>query len=310
MKKIVMAASLISALGTGQSFCSSYDDLNAGIHLHNLRQWSASIAAFDKALAAGDLLPSQQFFAHMDRGLAHQAQLDYELALADYSACLALQPRNVAALSERATIYLDTGKLAEAAVDLDALIALRPMLTSAYTIRAAIDARLGNAAQSVTDSKKVLALLPSDYVRNMATGIIAWQADEPDVAEENFTYAASQGSSNVYAWLWLALTKARIGKVVPKENFPDSDNKSWPAPIIGFFTGDTTQDAVFAAAGEGEDALTRGRICEANFYIGEWLLQHRDPSAAQPMIRKAADDCPMDFVEWSPAQIALAGFAR
>ena len=119
MKKIVMAASLISTLGTGQAFCSSYDDLNAGIHLHNLRQWSASIAAFDKALAAGDLLPGQQFLAHMDRGLAHQAQLDYELALADYSACLALQPKNATALSERATVYMETGKLAEAAVDLD-----------------------------------------------------------------------------------------------------------------------------------------------------------------------------------------------
>ena len=57
------------------------------------------------------------------------------------------------------------------------------------------------------------------------------------------------------------------------------------------------RECVFAAAGDGEDFLTRGRICEANFYVGEWRLQHHDPAAAQPMIRKAADDCPMDFVE-------------
>ncbi|HEX4272473.1 MAG TPA: tetratricopeptide repeat protein [Rhizomicrobium sp.] len=311
MKKIAVAAALMAALGIGQASASSYDDLNAGIQFRNLRQWNDEIGAFDKALAAGDLLPNQQYIAHLDRGQAHQLLKQYDLALADYSSCLALEPNNAAALFQRAIIYLDTGKLTEAAADLDSLVALRPMLAPAYNIRAAIDARLGNAPRSLADSKMALSLLPDDYARrNIGTGIVAWQAGRTEVAEENFSYAITHGNGNVYAWLWLALTRVRMGKDVPKDDLPDFDKKSWPTPIVMFFTGDMTQDEVFAATGEGGDAATQGRVCEANFYIGEWLLQHHDAAAAQPMIQKAASDCPMNFVEWGPAQVELAGISR
>jgi lipoprotein NlpI len=311
MKTTAMAAVLTLALGAGAAAGSSYDELNTGIQLRNLKQWDDAIAAFDKALTAGDLVPSQQFVAHLDRGQAHLILKHYDLAITDYAACLDLEPGNAIALFQRSIAYMDAGKLAEAASDLDALIAQRPMLLFAYNMRAAINARLGNADKSLEDSTKILSLLPEGFGRrNIGTGIIAWQAGKLDIAESNFSYAANHGSGNIYAWLWLALTRIRTGKDVPSGDLPDFDKKSWPAPIVDFFTGGMTQDTLFETTGEGDDAATRGRICEANFYVGEWLLQHRDPAAAQPMIEKAASDCPMDFVEWSPAQVELAGFSR
>lgn len=311
MKKIAMVAVLISALGMGQASASSYDDLNAGIQFRNLRQWNDEIGAFDKALAAGDLSPDQQYIAHLDRGQAHQLLKQYDLALADYSACLALQPKSAAALFQRAIVYLNGGKLTDAAADLDSLIAVRPMLAPAYNIRAAIDARLGNHARSVADSKMALSLLPDGYGhRNIGTGIVAWQAGRTDVADENFSYAATHDRGNIYAWLWLALTRIRMGKDVPKDDLPEFDRKSWPTPIVLFFTGDMKQDDVFAATGDGGDEAVQGRVCEANFYVGEWLLQHHDTASAQPMLQKAASECPMNFVEWGPAQVELAGIPR
>jgi tetratricopeptide (TPR) repeat protein len=310
MKRIVIMVALVSALGSQQAFGSSYDDLNAGIELHNLKQWSASIVAFDKALAPGDLLSNQTFIAHMDRGQAHQALKQYEAALADYSACLLLVPTSATALLERADVELNMGKFAEAAGDLDTLIDHRPMLTTPYTMRAAINAKLGRVEQSREDSKKVLSLLPADYVRNIATGIIAWQAGETSVAEDNFSHATSQGPGSTFAWIWLALTKVRAGEAIPAGDFPNFDRSRWPAPIVSFFTGETQQDAVFAAAGDGSDTETRGRMCEANFYVGEWLLRHGNKIAAQSMIRKAADGCPVYLAEWGVAQTELAGFAR
>jgi lipoprotein NlpI len=307
MKPMTVAAALISALGAQPTLAASFDDLNAGIQAHNLDQWRISIAALDKALGAGDLLPSQQFTAHLDRGVAYQAMGDSDLALDDYSASLVLQPNNAEALSARAHIYLAAGKFEETASDLDALIALRPMLLEAYTLRVPVDAKLNKFSQSVADAKKVLALQPPGSSRGITTGIMAWQAGEIGVAEDNFAYAASQGTEGIYGWLWLALTDFRTGKPVPKDKLPDFDRNSWPAPLVNFFNGDAPQDTVFAAAGEGEDFLTRGRICEANFYVGEWLLLHQNKGAAQSIIQKAAGICPMDFVEWSPAQTELAG---
>ena len=72
------------------------------------------------------------------------------------------------------------------------------------------------------------------------------------------------------------------------------------------FYGHRKQDAVFDTLGQGDDAAGQGRVCEANFYVGEWLLQHHDPAAARPLIQKAASDCPLNFVEWGPAQSELA----
>src|SRR6202000_850437 len=98
MKRLTLAAALIPAFAAQSALAYSFDDLNAGIQAHNLHQWPASIAAFDRALGARDLLPNQQFVAHLDLGMAHQAMGDNDLALDDYSAALALQPRSAEAL--------------------------------------------------------------------------------------------------------------------------------------------------------------------------------------------------------------------
>jgi lipoprotein NlpI len=310
MKKIAMAAALVAMLGTGQASAASYDDLNAAIRFRNLKQWDEAVAGFDRALAGGDLLPSQQFIAHLDRGEAHRALKQYDLAIADGTAALALQPGNAAALSGRAVAYLDAGMLTQAVADLDTLIAQRPLISATYSLRAAINAKLGRADKSRADSRKILELEPDNYAqRNLSMGIIAWQAGQLAVAQDNFSYALSHRPGGAYPWLWLALTRIRMGKDMPQADIPGFDAKVWPAPLVGFFLGDTTRDAVFTAAGTGDEA-GRERLCEANFYIGEWRLQHHDTGAARPMLQKAASDCPMTFVEWSPAQSELAGLPQ
>jgi tetratricopeptide (TPR) repeat protein len=307
MKKTAIAAALACVLGAGQVSASSYDDLNAGIQLRNMGQWSEAVAEFDKALAAGDLLPSQQFVAHLDRGQAQLILKHYDLALADYSACLTLQPADAQALYRRAVVYIDVGKIDEAIADLDILIARRPMTISAYSLRAALNAKQGKPDKSLADSRKILELLPdADSQHDMLTGIDAWQAGRLDIADKNFSRLTSLEPGNLYPWLWLALTRIRLGRDVPKDSLPDFDTKKWPGPIADFFTGNIKQDAVFAAAGDGKDDASQGRISEADLYVGEWLLQHHDRTAARPLIKKAAGECPMGFVEWSPAQTEFA----
>jgi len=87
---------------------------------------------------------------------------------------------------------------------------------------------------------------------------------------------------------------------------PDFDLKNWPGPIVNLFLGNGAQEAVFAAATQGEADAIGGQVCEANFYVGEWLLQHHDLSGAKPLISKAASDCPTNFIERMPAQMDQA----
>jgi len=305
MKQVALAA-LISIGAAAPAIGASYDDLNAGIQLYNLGDWNAAVLKLDQALAANDLVPSLNFVAHFDRGQAHRNLSHYDQAIADFSASLELRPVDPLALSARSLAYFGTGKLDQAASDLDALIAIRPMLTGAYGLRAAVNAKRGRAGESVKDLKTVLSLQPKNAGYGLETGILAWEVGEIDDAQDNFSSVVSKGPGNIYAWLWDALARTRLSKEIRRGSLPKFDKDKWPAPIVALYLGESTQDAVFAAAAQGETQAIPGQSCEANFYVGEWLLQHQDRTGAAPLIRKAAAQCPTGFVEWNPAQLELA----
>jgi lipoprotein NlpI len=161
--------------------------------------------------------------------------------------------------------------------------------------------------KSREDMKAALKLLPDKTRPNNAFGIIDWEIGATGDAEDNFSFEASNGPNKRYAWLWYTLTELRLGKSVPRRELPDFDHKAWPAPIINFFLGDATREDVMTAAQQGSPDDVKGQVCEANFYIGEWLLQHHDQPGAKPLMTKAAADCPTGFIEWTPAQMDLAG---
>jgi len=156
--------------------------------------------------------------------------------------------------------------------------------------------------------KTALALLPERASGSSGIGIANWIVGQLDDAEKNFSDAIDKKDGHaIYAWLWYALTEVRLGKSVPRRALPDFDLKTWPGPIASFFLGNTTQDVVFAAAAQGQANAIDGQVCEANFYVGEWLLQHHNQAGAKPLITKAASDCPTEFIEWMPAQMDQAG---
>jgi len=304
MKHIVLAALLATA---GPACAASYDNLNAGIQLYNLHEWNAAIQQFDLALAANDLVPSLQFIAHFDRGQSHGALSHYDLAIADYSASLALRPNEVQVLISRALLYGRNGKMEQAMTDLDATIAARPDLDFAYAMRSVANMRLGRIDKGREDIKIALSLRSENAAHGRDIGIANWEVGELEKAEDEFSYEVEHGPRKDYGWIWYALTETRMGKALPRRSLPDFDKKVWPAPIIGFFLGDITREAVFATAQQGEANAVNGQICEANFYVGEWLLHNHDPAGAKPLIGEAASNCPTNFVEWGPAQMDVVG---
>jgi len=290
---------------------ASYDNLNAGIQLYNLGQWTGAVEQFDKALAADDLAPSLRFIAHFDRAQSRMRLSQFGSAIEDYSASLALRPGEVQVLTSRASAYAATGKLEQAAADLDSAIAARPKLGFIYGMRAALNIKRGQTEKSREDMKTSLALLPERDSGSSGIGIANWIVGQLDDAEKNFSDAADKKDPHaIYAWLWYALTEVRLGKAVPRRSLPDFDLKNWPGPIANLFLGNAAQDTVFAAAAQGEANAANGQVCEANFYVGEWLLHHRDQAGARSLIGKAASDCPTNFIEWMPAQMDQAGLSQ
>jgi lipoprotein NlpI len=75
------------------------------------------------------------------------------------------------------------------------------------------------------------------------------------------------------------------------------DLKQWPGPVVKFLMGQAQTGEVAAAANEGDPAKLTERVCDVNFYIGEYDLSHNDAAAAKPLLQDAAGNCPFASFE-------------
>jgi tetratricopeptide (TPR) repeat protein len=303
MRRLALGA-LMLAVSIAPAVCASYDDLNRGIEERNAGNWSGSVSYFDKALGANDLPAGLQYVAHADRGEAYSALGQLDPALADYAAALALRPGDTQVLLARSQVYFMAKEFDRSARDLDDLVAAYPFNFRLYFNRANVNAARGQYDKSLRDLSMILSVQPKATGLYRPIGIADWEIGKIADAETNFSLAVEK-DKDVYAWLWLSLTEVRLGKAVPRMDLRDFDKTKWPGPIVDFFQGNSNSEAVFAGGSQGNQNFIRGKMCEANFYVGEWLLQHRDTASAEPLIRKAASDCPVNYWEWRPANAEL-----
>jgi lipoprotein NlpI len=110
-----------------------------------------------------------------------------------------------------------------------------------------------------------------------------------------------------YYALWLDIVERRssLASRLP-QTVPQINLAKWPAPVFSLFLGQMTPAAVLAAANDPDAVTTRGQVCEANFYSGEWALHQGARDEAIRLFRLAAADCPRDdFVEGPAANAEL-----
>ena len=63
--RISLLAALLLASGVSPAAAAGFSDLNVGISLFNDGRYGDAIAYFDKAIAAGDLVPDQMHVARL-----------------------------------------------------------------------------------------------------------------------------------------------------------------------------------------------------------------------------------------------------
>lgn len=264
---ILLAVTSVPGLGAGYGF------LNAGIDYLNRDRFADAVEWLGKALASGDLIPDQTRIALANRGRAYVRLNEPGKAVSDFSAALAIAPDDTGTLLNRAFAYVDLEQPDKALADMTALQRKRP----------------------------------NDSTIAFERGMVEWQLKDYPEASAAFLSAYSSGIT--YAWLWLQLSNIKDGKSV--ENYvhrlifiPQLNMRlrsgAWPDPIASFYAGEKSEEDVFQAAGESQ-----GSTCEANFYLAEWRMVHGDKAGAKPMMEKAIQDCPADFVEARMARLAM-----
>jgi tetratricopeptide (TPR) repeat protein len=147
----VQAAALLSDAG---AICPTAGENKGDQH--------AVIAACN-VLLGSQLTNHQRALAHAFRGMANANLKNYDLALADFNAAIALEPNSAPLLSNRGEVYRLMGQFERAIGDFDAAIRIDPRDRVAFANRGTVYRRLKQYERALADYDAALELEPNDF---------------------------------------------------------------------------------------------------------------------------------------------------
>jgi len=148
--------------------------------------------------------------AYYNRGLGYMRAGQYDRALQDYHAAIALDPRYVNAYTNRGLTYKRTGQLDLALADYNRAIDLDPGYAVPYNSRGVLFAETGRFGQAMSDFTRAISLRPDYANAYMNRGITLRDAGRTDEALGDFNAAIriDQNSAEAYNGKGTALTAA------------------------------------------------------------------------------------------------------
>lgn len=194
--------------------------------------------------------------------------------------------------------------------DLTAALKLAPNRIDLVALRAEAAFCSGNLELAESDYGVVIASYPKNFDEHMSRGRVRWRTQNYSGALNDFESAMQIAPKSQYAALWNELVHMRVGTLDVNSAAEISSRfykDEWPQPLLALIGGRNTPEKVLAIATKSDDKLVQGRLCEANFYIGEWMLSTADQSTAKAFLETAVAHCPKNFIEFDEAQAELDG---
>ncbi|MGA9092322.1 MAG: tetratricopeptide repeat protein [Bradyrhizobium sp.] len=275
--------------------------LNRGNAYLNKSDFEHAFADFNEAIR----LDPKSAWAFAERGNLYKNRGDLDHALADLNEAIRLDPTYALAYFARGDLYKSKGDFSRAIADMNEAIRLDPNYAPAYFTRGRLSYLLGNNPAALEDFTKSIKLAPEDasayFNRGIAYYIIGGRTAD---AVADFKKATELNPKDAYAALWRDLAERRNNAPSHlSEAAKQLDMTVWPAPVIRRFLGELDTEQTFGAAFDTDPKTKLAQTCEANFYSGEFALLKKNKKEAQRLLKLAADDCPITFVE-STAAIA------
>lgn len=279
-----------------------------------------AVTAFTAALAAGS---ANNGPALRGRGTAYGRLQNYAAAIADFTAALRLDPKDIAALESRGVAELQSGAYAAAAADFTLLLSARPGDLSATFLRGNARLQGGDAAGAARDFTAVLRRRPGDHdalmsraVARQFTGEFAGAEDDLTAILERVADAAQPLANRGYVRMMKGEYAAAARDLALAMELPNAPPElavwrfvaeahgghkpmdvlraaaeplvaeHWPAPLLRYFLGAISGDQLLtAAAQDPEDSA--GRACEAYYFLGHAALLSQDGRQAAKLFQAA-----------------------
>ncbi len=155
-----------------------------------------------------------------------------------------------------------------------------------------------------------MTVAPDDGTSLRQRGWARFYAGRGSDALRDLERAAAKDPKDAYGAIWLDIVAVRTGLSDRMAAVKGQlDLKAWPGPVVRYYLRELDEKALYDAASSPDSAVQRDRRCEADFYIGEWLIMSRADKQAYPYLQAASKTCPKDFYEWMAVQAELRGTA-
>ena len=257
-------------------------------------EYEQALADTDRLLAADP----KDLGALVTRGKIHRIRHDYAAAETDFDGALIAKPEDARLLSQRAEARQHLGKRSEASSDLERAARADPSAIEPHLLRiefALNDLDLDAASREIDAASH---LNPSAFA--FLRGRV--QFHRGDFAGAVSTLRVERNVNVLYPALWQFLAASRSGQDGARELAARSAKASrtqWPFPLAQVFLGEKTLDEARSLARDSDET------CEVDYYGSEWRLARGERNAALEGLRRAAAQCPVNFVEYSAARIEL-----
>jgi lipoprotein NlpI len=283
-------------------------------------KFTAAVGDLDHAIADGGLEKDDLAFAYMDtyqeiskamlgRGKAGSAVESFDQAMA-------LDPKSAKSYLERGVARMARDQLDGAIADFDKALEIDPHLAAAFQHRG--DARLhrGLDREAIEDFDRALDLDAHVAPTLKARALAEFKLGHFEDAAHDLAASVKADATDPYAVLWLYLVHRRVAPPIDTEasvalmkQMSALTSAAWPAPVLRFYTGRSTETTLRAAAQSGDAKQRLRQACDAAFYAGEQALVARDAKAAAVRLQEAAG-CPAVTAESVLAKAELARLAN
>jgi len=233
------------------------------------------IAACTRAIQSGKLPQTDLVVTLRNRGIEWTGKHDYDHAIADFDEAIRLDAQFVPAYRSRAIAWRGKRQYDRAIADYNEVIRLNPRDADAYGGRGYARFFAGRYAEAAQDFTESLRLDHNAYTA-------AWR------------FLASARGGN--------LQEARAALIAESAQL---DDKSWPAPVLGFLLGKMDASALLKAAEHPNGKVRSEHVCEAEFYAAHGDLLQGRADEARARLRRAERGCPRTFGEYEGAVAEL-----
>ena len=172
--------------------------------------WKSSQNLWDHTIRKG---PRDNASALNSRGLMYMGAGKFDLAIADYSAAITIEPREVAFYVNRGAAYGDRGDLDLAIADFNKALTLKPDEYMIYNNRGTVLFKKGEVARSLDDFSRAVALKPMEFLGYYNRASVYETTGALDKAIDDYTKALALNPTIVAIYVDRGNLYLKKGKV-------------------------------------------------------------------------------------------------